>query len=127
MVKCKLMVFTTDNDSARMLKLYFEAREFTVKVNILAEEWTETTIIQACINETPHAIIIWESDSPKMLSSYNALKKDMQTTNIAIALIMVRQPGGFTELPDYLFVHPFQIDKVEAIIRTGCHAQQRTI
>ncbi|MEJ2747425.1 MAG: hypothetical protein P8183_05895 [Anaerolineae bacterium] len=105
-----------------MLKRYFEAREFIVEVNILDEEWSETAIVQACRNEKPDALIIWDSDLPKMLSSYNTLKKDIRTTKIAIALIMVRQPDGFTELPEYLFVHPFQIDKVEAIIRTGCHA-----
>ncbi len=94
MSKHKLIVFSTDNEFALMLQLYFESRDFFVSANILNKKWTETDIIESCKVEEPDAIVMWEYGSPKMIELYNQLKDDKETQNITVALIMMAWPDG---------------------------------
>jgi hypothetical protein len=120
MAKRKLIVFTTNDDFARMLQLYFAARDFVVTVRILSESWTNAAVIKTCKNELPSAIIVWDYGSSEMMQLFNELKEDAQTKNVVVALLIMAWPDGLIELPDYAFVHPFQIDKVESYIVTEC-------
>ncbi len=122
MSKHKLIVFSTDNEFALMLQLYFESRDFFVSANILNKKWTETDIIESCKVEEPDAIVMWEYGSQKMIELFNQLKDDKETQNITVALIMMAWPGWLEKIPDYVFVQPFQIDKVESYIVTGYRA-----